>query len=58
MNGLLDSMEVLLTIVLAFGIGIGAGYAVISGILYAFRPRVRVPATQAVPLETIGAARQ
>lgn len=57
MNGLLDSMEVLLTIVLAFGFGIGTGYAVISGILYAFRPRVRV-APQTVPLETVGAARQ
>jgi len=56
MSGLLESMEVLLTIVLAFGIGIGSGYAVISGILYAFRPRVAAP--QPIPLETVGVTRQ
>jgi hypothetical protein len=55
MNGLLESMEVLLTILLAFGFGIGSGYAVISAILYAFRPRLRA---QALPLETVGATRQ
>ena len=53
-------MEVLLTIILAFGIGIGAGYAVISAILFTFRPRIAQPQAiaQAIPLETARIARQ
>jgi len=56
MNGLLESLEVLLTIFIAFGFGIGSGYAAIRVILFTFRPRMEAPAA-VIPLETVGVAR-
>ncbi len=59
MNGLLESIEVLLTILMAFGFGIGSGYAAIRLILIAFRPKFATDAqTPVMPLETVGAVRQ
>ena len=57
MNGLLESIEVLLTILMAFGFGIGSGYASIRLILIAFRPKIDAQ-TPVMPLETVGAVRQ
>ncbi len=56
MKALLALLTLLLTIGLAFCIGIGAGYAAICGILNAFagRREVAVSVAQAAPVHTIG----
>jgi len=56
MNALLAASVLMVTIVLAICIGIGAGYAVICGILNAFggRREKSLVAAEAAPAPTVG----